>query len=395
MKHHGLLLFHRIRGRSLPLLAILLSLVLSACSSYAPTRSYPASHYSYPASARYYQSNYSYYGAYQPGWFVMAPYFPGNYWGTGGMVYWPTYSSSYYYRNQYYGRHQPYFDPWYYPFAGQYRRPYGHYYGPYYGGVYGAGYWPSAGRPYYGSSYSYRPPGRPEDPRPDPVVIPPGDRGGNGPGEGYNDAVDDALRQRDRYQPERRSATVVVEREGMTQSVGVAPGQDGQQGMVISNRSERKIQPDRMHPVPAEQSAVPAYREQIVAPTVAPSIGEQQPGKYTTRSRIPRQPAATVMPTTRNNVEPVNTSPGRNYRTMGSPAINSAVVTPAQGASAQVSRGATRSNPAPTASQPNSPAPASAFQPRPEPDNAVPRAERRQYREVERGQERQRDQSEQ
>ncbi|HKX55218.1 MAG TPA: hypothetical protein VJN01_03920 [Xanthomonadales bacterium] len=333
------------------LLALVTLLSLSACSSYSPSRNYPQPYYSIQAGAGYHQPNYAYYGAWQPGWFVAAPYYPGNYWGYGAMVYWPTYSSSYYYSNHYYGggayygHYYPYSDPWYYPYSGHYRHVYGHYYGPYngpyygYGRHYGSGYRPSSGRPYYGNSHSYRPPGGQQAPRPDPVVDPPA--------------------QRERYQPERRSATVVVEQEGISRSVGVAPGQDGSQGMVVTNRNERKARPSRLHPVAADNGT------QILAP------------------------AAPVMPETRNSANPSNTVPVHV-----APARSAAVVTPGRrgfNANSPSYRAPGRGNSVPAGSQPDAPRTETGYQHQLGSGNAEPgavsRAERGQPADIGYGQE--------
>jgi hypothetical protein len=350
MKQHFHLLLLSSRRAKLLLLALGTLLLLSACVSYSPSRHYPPAYYSVQASAGYNQPNYAYYGAWQPGWFVAAPYYPGNYWGYGAMVYWPTYSSSYYYSNHYYGgrayygNYYPYSDPWYYPYSGHYRHVYGHYYGPYngpyygYGGHNGSGYRPSSGRPYYGGSNSYRPPGGQVARRPDPAMIPPA--------------------QQDRYQPERRSATVVVEQEGLSRSVGVAPGGDGRQGMVVSNRNERKAQPSRLHPVAAGNST------QIPAPN------------------------APVMPEARTSANPNNTNP-----VYVAPARNAAVVTPERrgfNTNSAAYRAPARGNSAPAFSQPDAPRPEPGYQHQLDPGSvaprAAPRAERGQNRDTERGQ---------
>lgn len=345
-------------GKSL-LMGLLILFLLSACSSYSPSRHYPHSSYSYQATAGYYYPNYVYYGAYRPGWFSAGPYFPGNYWVSGAMVYWPTYSSPYYYSNNYYGRYYPYSDAWFYPYSRHSRVGYGHYYRPYYGSYYGYGaghggwYRPSPGRPYYGGSHSYRPPGgQHNNPRPDPVVIPRGERGGRAPGAGYSDRVDESLRQRHQYQPERRSATVVVEREGMSRSVGVAPGNDGSQGMVVSNRNERKIQPSRLHPT------------------------------------------APVVPETRINSSPAITGPA-----VVAPATRAAVVAPEQRGFSNggpAPRASGRGYSAPVSSQPNVPGSEPVYQHQRDPGSTVPRrAERPQQRNTERGPERDRERSRQ
>jgi hypothetical protein len=288
MKQSPMPVVRKLRYASL-LLTLLLALLLSACASYSAGGYYStAGYYSQPNSV-YYHRPYTYYGRYQPGWFVAGPYFPGNYWGYGGMVYWPTYSSSYYFSNHFYGgghygRNYPYWDPWYSGYGGYYRPVYGPYYG------YGGGYWHGSygGRPYPGNSHSYRPPGHQDYQRPDPVVIPRDQRGDYGAPGGYSDGIDYRQRQRELRQPERRSATVVTERDGMSRSVIVAPVADGSSGMVVSSRAERKAQPSRLHPAtgPARQSppagnAAPVFqapgRDQPVQIRNTPSVSRPEP----------------------------------------------------------------------------------------------------------------------
>src|SRR5690606_39176299 len=108
---------------------------------------------------------------------------------------------------------------------------------------------------------SYRPQGKQERPsqaRPDPVIVPRGQRGDRGPRErgpnnrgafdGNNDEIAER-QQRETRQPESRSTTVVTQTQGITRSVSVAPTQSGDQGMVVSSRSDRKIQRSRLEPV--------------------------------------------------------------------------------------------------------------------------------------------------
>jgi len=276
-------------------------LLLSACSTSGTSSGYPysARNYSYypqsypqTANHSYYPQGY-YYGNYQPGWFVVSGYSGGYYpgFGYGPVAYWPTYSSSYY-RHSYY----PYYDPWYYSYSSYYRRPFG--YGSGYHPGYGpGGYYPGNpyyNRPYYGGSNSYRPPAQqppPNQDRPDPVVIPPDQRGRWGAGGGYNDRVDDGLREREIHQPDRRSATVVSEERDMSRSVIVAPGQNGDQGMTITNRSERKERPSRLQPVeiPNDGSA----SQQSIS---------SLPRSYST---LPDRSAAPEMPTTNRRREQV------------------------------------------------------------------------------------------
>lgn len=234
----------------------LLALLVSACSTYSHTHSYPPRGYSYQPGPAYYQQyppNYVYYGSYQPGWSINVGmgggYYGGGYYSNSsygspygwGAPYWPTYSYGYYRPSYYYA--YPYYDPWYYSYSGYYsgygRGHYGHGYGSPYGSGYG-----HSNRPYYGGSHGYRPPGQQpitQQP-PDRVVIPRDQRGRRGdvaehPHQRYNEPRD------------RRSTTVVSEQEGLTRSVTVAPGSSGDQGMVVTSSSERKVQPNRLHPV--------------------------------------------------------------------------------------------------------------------------------------------------
>ncbi|HET6564394.1 MAG TPA: hypothetical protein VFG52_03180, partial [Xanthomonadales bacterium] len=94
------MILRNISNCSMLLLALV---VVSGCASYSTSSGHSTHGYYYQAGGAYYPSRHVYYGAYQPGWFVAAPYYPGNYWGYGAMVYWPTYASSYYYRSHYYG----------------------------------------------------------------------------------------------------------------------------------------------------------------------------------------------------------------------------------------------------------------------------------------------------
>lgn len=236
---------------------LLLMVFLQACSTYSSTRESPTRTYSYQPRVSYHESDHGYYsnyyyGRYQPGWFISAGY-AGAYSGAGGyapLAYWPSYSPVYY-RNAY----DAYYDPWYYSYSRNSGYPYS------YGSGYGAGYRygnpysrsPYYGsRPYYGNIRSYRPPGENQQPgqnRPDPVLIPPDQRGLRGASDEDNQRVTVGLRQREAHQPDRRSVAVVNEERDMSRSVGLAPTQAGDQGMTISNRSERKVRASRLEPV--------------------------------------------------------------------------------------------------------------------------------------------------
>ncbi len=279
----------------------MLLMFLAACSTYSPSRGYPSRSYSYQpqnspyhSGHGYYQQNY-YYGSYQPGWFVGVGY-PGAYyggWGYGPVAYWPTYSYAYY-RNSYY----PYYDPWYYSHPSYYRNSYGYGSGHYYGN-----------RPYYGGTHSYRPPGhhgQPNQNRPDPVVIPPGQRGRRGGAEDYNDRVAERLRQNETRQPDRRSTTVVTEEQGMSRSVSLAPTQDGDQGMTISSRSERKIRPSRLEPIGIQPE----------------DTDSNQSSRQRAYGTAPVQPADSAMPVT-------SIRGSRNYGSDASPPRGSVNMAPA------------------------------------------------------------------
>ncbi len=321
MKHTSLSIRRSFRIAVLIPISILALLLLSACASHGPNPHYSAHGYYSVSSGAYYHRPYTYYGSYQPGWFVAGPYFPGNYWGLGAMVYWPTYSSSYYYSNHYYGggyyqgRYYPYSDPWYYSYGGHYRNVYGHYYGPwngpYYGPYYGMGY--SYGRPHYGNSHSYRPPGRQDYQRPDPVVIPVNQRGPYGAAGGYSDEIDERQRRRESRQPDRRSATVVTERQGMANTISIAPGGSTNSGMVVSSRNERKTQPSRLHPVAPVTPQVrvgaspgSANPGSMVAPTrpVNPVEVSPAPRSLDTGRRSFRAPASVAAPGASSRPEP-------------------------------------------------------------------------------------------
>jgi hypothetical protein len=262
--------------------AVLVCLLLvSACSShshhrghgYQPTASpYPPNHsYSYRG-----YSGPAYYATYYPGWSLGA-YYPGSYysnaWPYGPMVYWPTYN--YYYHSSW---NYPYYDPWYYSRSAYFGRPYG--YGRY-------GYWPQ-----YGGSHSYRPPSSRNDPlanRPPAVVIPPGQRGRRGASGDYSDDVARGVGERDSRQPERRSSTVVTERQGMSRSVVVAPsGANGDQGMVISNRADRKVSRSRLEPVvlPAPVTAETSVSAQSTG-TAVPISSKNSKQRWSTGRTVP------------------------------------------------------------------------------------------------------------
>jgi hypothetical protein len=227
----------------LPALLVAL-LFLSACSTYSNTRTYGYQPHT-AAHAHYSQPGYGY-GNYQPGWWVSTYYQP--YWGYRPSAYWPT--NSYYYQSVW---NSPYYDPWYQSYSSYYRNAwvysprsrygagYG-YYSPYYGGAYGYNNYYGG---YYGGSHSYRPPGQqaPFQQTPPASRIPPEQRGGDGPVAGYNGNVARGLDRR-----ERRSVEVVNEYQDMSRSVSVAPGASDQQGMVVTNKSERKTRPSRLEP---------------------------------------------------------------------------------------------------------------------------------------------------
>jgi hypothetical protein len=298
------------------LLLPLLALLVSACTTYSHSPSYPSRGYSYQQrAAYYYPPNYVYYGSYQPGWFVSMGFGGGYYgggfhgsWGYGSPFgspapYWPTYAVPYYqprYRYAY-----SYYDPWYYSWAGYhpayygfgygspywpgYRQGYGHgYYKPYGGGHYGGGNY--GGRPYQGGTHTYRPPNYPQpdyqqpgrDQRPDPVVIPRDQRGRRSLDPGYREQRGNVAQRpypQETRPAELRSTTVVTEQQGMTRSVSVAPGGRGEQGMVVSNRGEQKVRQSRMHPVGSPAVGAPA------TPAVErPPQGRQQTYQHTVDS---------------------------------------------------------------------------------------------------------------
>ena len=307
-------LIRKLTSRPGQLILVLLAFgLLSACassghSSHHRQQSYASSHYpGYPQSYR------TYYGRYPSGWFAGAPY-PGIYFrpnfypGFGYAGYWPGYANSYGYQNYYY----PYYDPWYYSQSSWHR--YSHYYGyPGYRG-YGNGYG-YGHAPYYGSSHSYRPPGSNQAPaygeRPAPRVIPPQERGnrrgGGGPSDDYNDPVDAGASYRETHVLDRRSSTTIVEQQGMSRSVSVAPGSGtADQGMVVTSRSDRKIAPSRLEPVsvsPADSSPVPLPRQSrraesvTAAPSVslAPTTSVQPSRGYS----VPADRAEPMQPSTR------------------------------------------------------------------------------------------------
>ncbi len=301
---------------------MLLLLMAQACTTYSPSHGYPASTNYYQPQAFVYYPGHGYYshrhyGSYQPGWFISSGYSGAYYgdWGYTPLTYWPGYSHSYY-RHAFY----PYFDPWHYSYTRYYRSPYGYRHGygagyrygspyggnPYYGDPYYGSHPYYGNNPYYGSSHRYRPPGQNQPPiqnppdlvvippgqpgqnqpptqnRPDPVVIPPGQRGRRGASDGFNEQIDEGLRQRETYQPDRRSVTVVNEEQDLSRSVGVAPTQTGDQGMTISNRSERKIRESRLEPVGAQTI--------VVEPNAAQN---DQQEAYST---LPVQPTAPAIP---------------------------------------------------------------------------------------------------
>jgi len=283
-------------------LGLLLLLLAQACSTYSPSHGYPTSTYAYPPQGiAYYPSHgyysHRYYGTFQPGWFIGSGY-SGAYYGTwvyASPVYWPSHSH-YSYRHAFY----PYYDPWYYSYTRPYRSPYGYRYGYGYGNPYG-GHPYYGSNPYYGHSQTYRPPGQNQPPtqsRPDPVVIPPGQRGRRGASEDFNEQIDQGLRQRETYQPDRRAVTVVEEEQDLSRSVGVAPTQAGDQGITISSRSERKIRESRLQPV-GDQTMV-----------VQPGAAENN--RQRNYSNIAEQPTTPVTPDI-----PANS--GRRYRSYDSP----------------------------------------------------------------------------
>ncbi len=269
-------------------LLLLILLGLSACSTYGPSHNYPPRSYVYqPGVGSPYHPGYSYYDSYQPGWSVGSRY-PGSYYGAGygPMAYWPTYSYSNHYYTHYSSSYYPYYD---YSNSYYYRPVYGYGYNPYYRhGNYSY-------RPYYGGSHSYRPPGNqdypsqnhpdPQPNRPAPVVIPRDQRGRRTPGGDYGNEIVERPRQPDARQPDRRSVTVVTEPRGMSRSVSASPAQRGHQGsdqgMVVSNRSERKVQNSRLH--------------SVVSPSVVSQPGDgavsYQGSSHQSLDQIPAQPA--------------------------------------------------------------------------------------------------------
>ncbi len=391
----GLKDFPKLKFRPLILSGgLLILLFLQACSTYSSSRGYPGRNYSYQTHSSayhpghgYYDDRYyghSYYGSYQPGWFISAGS-PGAYeaWGYAPLGYWPSYSHAYY-RHSYY----PYYDPWYsysrhYGY-GHYRNPYGYRYGHGSGYRYGNSYGhPYGNWPYHRNTHSYRPPGQhqPAENRPDPVVIPPSERGRRGASGEFNQRVDEGLRQREIHQAGRRSATVVNEEQGLSRSTGLAPTQAGDQGMTISNRNDRKVRASRLEPVGAqiitlqpngaqngEQSAYSTQPAQRSAPTAGIPIDSRRSsrGYQSPRETLRTSPAAQDRSALRHGAAPVAVPPMRNE---------------------PVYRQAPAGQEPPTQQPYQQQSPA--YQQRLDSSNVIPRADRRQQRDTEEERERQ------
>ncbi len=425
----------------------LLALLVSACASYSHSHNYPPRSYAYQPRAAYYQPNYqhyppnyAYYGSYQPGWFINmgygggfygsgyygggfygSGYYGGGFYGSGyygggfyggPAPYWPTYSFTYYQPSYYYA--YPYYDPWYYSYSGYKRNYYGYGHGYGWGAPYGSGHrygYGYANRsyygPYYGASHAYRPPGQQSGPqqRPDPVVVPRDQRGRRGYDQGYRGDVAERPHQQGTRQLERRSATVVTEQQGISQSVSLVPGNHGDQGMVVSSRSERKIQPSRLHPVAAQPDGAagavtarektygrnPARPEQPAQPVISiSSISGYESPQTGTMGNTQLQPGRVPGQTADRSVDrSTNQRAGRNIER------SSGYAPPGQADQQTVSRSAPgRQQYAPAPAVPaytQQPAQRSepSYQQKLESSNVIPRADRRQQRDSGRDQERQ------
>ena len=259
----------------------LLILMLAACA--APAQRYevvyvdspyapPGPRYAYFAGSPYYpwaSVDYFYLGN---------PYFPpyGPAW----------FSVGYYAGPAWYG---PWYGPYYPPFFwSAWYSPFYHYPYPYFGGAYGRyGHrGPGSHGRYPHGRHAYRPPNGGHD----------GNRGGyrsghdhgreapadttaGGPaGAGYRQDMGDRARGREPAvrDPDRRGQRVPYQ---TSRQVSVAPsGGPPSQGMVIVNRQDRKMQPNRQH-----QTEYPAHGA-VVA-------GQGQDGRLSAAPRADRQPA--------------------------------------------------------------------------------------------------------
>ncbi|MDZ4728918.1 MAG: hypothetical protein SH820_03135 [Xanthomonadales bacterium] len=384
MKHQSQRSYLLIRAGGL---LLLLLLVLSACSTSSSSRSYPSRTYVYQpqVNSPYHRPNYMYYGTYQPGWFIGSRY-PGGYYGGGygTMAYWPTYS----YSNYAYAHYSNYYYP-YYDYSNSF------YYRPVYG--YGYGYNPYSRHsnygytPYYGGSHSYQPPGNQQYPpqsRPDPVVIPREQRGRRGPSEDYSDEIAERQRQSELRQPERRSTTVVTEPQGMSRSVSASPAQNGDQGMVITSRSERKVQRSRLEPV-VTQPGDGSVSEQNSRQKFSNQTPAQPENSAMPVTRIDRTRAYGTTRTDSANIRPVDSSNG-SPRHDGYSSPRRMEQAPSRTAPAY-QQPTPRNEPAyqPSSSRSESPARSEpSYQQQIDSSNVIPEADRRQHRDVERDSER-------
>jgi hypothetical protein len=190
--------------------------------------------------------------------------------------------------------------------------------------------------------------------------------------QGYRGDVAERPQQPDYRQPERRSATVVTEPQGMSRSVSVAPGNNGSQGMVVSSKNERKEQPNRLHSVSIQQP------DSVSNASVAPP---RERG-YRRNPVSPQQPA---QPVTRINNISGYAAPGQAPQVPGGNSVNPQFNSPARSASA-------RTAPArETSAYPQQPAQRAepVYQQSLNSSNVIPRAERRQSRDSERQEDRQ------